>query len=99
MAMGGLFPHCIGGHGVSVGSPVAARYYQWDIQTEVDALFFLMPMVYFFVSIPLCMAAAAAGIRRRLFAEKLYLKLLYICLCTILIPTFFYGIAAPLYYA
>lgn len=83
--------------GIFVGSPLAAKYYRLTISTEVDQLFFLMPIVYFFLSLPLCIAAAA-GINHPRFSGRKYLKLIYIGLCTVLVPIVFYGIGVSLYY-
>lgn len=83
--------------GVCVGSPLAAEYYHLNIATEVDELFFLMPVMYFFLSIPLCVFAAA-GLNHPRLNDKKHLRLIYIVLCTIFLPTIFYGIGVSLYY-
>ena len=84
--------------GMYIGSPLAAKYYKLNISTEVDAFFFLMPVMYFFLSLPLCILAAAGISHPRISSSK-FLKIICIGLCTFLVPTVFYGIGVSLYYS
>jgi hypothetical protein len=83
--------------GISVGAPIAAKYYDLTISNEVGELFFLLPIIGFWGSIPLCMLAAA-GSKYTFFVERKFSKLVYVGICTLLIPLLFYGVSVWLYY-
>ena len=83
--------------GIYVGTPFAVSYYNLGIPSEVSQLFALMPFVYFYSSIPLCLVCAW-GLK---FVRKKSNKLVntgYILLCVILVPVIFYGIGVSNYY-
>jgi hypothetical protein len=44
--------------GIFIGAPIATDYYALSIPTEVSQLFALMPFVYFYYLIPLCLLSA-----------------------------------------
>ena len=83
--------------GMYVGAPIAIKVYDLTIPSEVQALFMLMPFVYFFASIPLCFLSGFCF--RYIAIKKNYrLNVAYTLLCIVLVPTVFYGIGVAHYY-
>ena len=83
--------------GIYVGSPIAVDYYNLSIPTEVDQLFALMPFVYFYLSIPLCLLCAW-GLKLVRKRGSNALSVSYIFICILLVPVIFYGVGVTNYY-
>jgi hypothetical protein len=83
--------------GMYVGTPIAVQVYNLTIPTEVQELFILMPFVYFFASVPLCLLS---GYCFRYVAVKrsITLNASYILFCMVTVSTIFYGIGVSSYY-
>jgi len=83
--------------GVYLGVPIATRTYSLSIPSEVSQLFALMPFVYFYALIPLCVLCAWGLKLVRKNSNKL-VTAAYILFCVIFVPVVFYGIGVSNYY-
>ncbi len=83
--------------GIYIGTPIAVSFYDLAIPSEVSQLFALMPFVYFYSSIPLCIACAI-GLKLVRKKSNMAINIFYILLCVILVPVIFYGVGVSNYY-
>ena len=83
--------------GVYLGAPIAASTYSLSIPSEVSQLFALMPFVYFYALMPICILCAWG---LKLVRKKLtkLVTAVYILFCVIFVPVIFYSIGVSNYY-
>ena len=83
--------------GIYAGTPIAVGYYELGAPSEVSQLFVLMPVVYFWVYIPLCLLCTFGLKVVRSKVSKVACAV-YVSLCVIAVPTVFYGTSVSIYY-
>jgi len=83
--------------GIYLGAPIAVSYYSLSYPSEVQRLFALMPFVYFYLLIPLCLVGVV-GLRIIRVRSTRLVSAAYVFLCFIAVPAVFYGIGVSNYY-
>ena len=83
--------------GIYVGTPIAVGYYELGASSEVSQLFVLIPVVYFWVYIPLCLLCTF-GLKAVRSKVSKAASVIYVSLCVIVVPTVFYGTSVSIYY-
>lgn len=78
--------------GLYVGTPIAVEVYQIGISSEVSQLFALMPFVYFYALLPLCLISALAFKFIRRTSSKVICGA-YLLLCSLAVPGVFTALA------
>ena len=83
--------------GIYLGAPLATKHYNLTIPSEVAELFALMPFVYSYTLVPLCLVCAV-GLKLIRAKTSNAISIAYILLCVILVPIIFYGVGISNYY-
>lgn len=83
--------------GIYIGAPLAAEYYKLELLSEVKQLFVLLPVGYFYITIPV-VVLFAAGFWLALKRYSMTFSVLYGVSVFIAYPVLFYGLTVSNYY-